>query len=280
VARKRKQKRSKSISSTAPQPIVNIAERRSMRTALQENRKPTIFVAVPTVSGKEHFSIGMAKGRAMASSAMQECPYRFMIHTEPGQRPIDYGRNRIVKTFIHETDADWLLMIDDDQGVPDNFWALCSVTDADIVSGLTYVWVGNMAPEAMLRVNNYGIDAQSRCYNLPTPDESVKQPYRVPIVGTGCIAIRRRVFAPKPHGLGTEPFYFTYMDDRKVKAGEDINFGVDANKLGFTVAVHPGVWFDHMKEVPLSQIERYYQARHKMEMDGRQVTDEQRISIG
>jgi hypothetical protein len=137
-----------------------------------------------------------------------------------------------------------------------------------------------MDPETMLRVNNYAVDAEHRCYNLPMPDESVQQPYRVPIVGTGAIAIRRRVLAPKPHGVGDAPFYFTRMDDQKVRGGEDINFSVDCNRAGFTLAVHPGVRFDHMKSLPLGQIERYYQARKAMEIAGKQPSELQRLSIG
>src|SRR3990172_7741882 len=160
-------------------------------------------------------------------------------------------------------------MIDDDHVVRENFWQLCLVKDAHVVSALTPVWVGNMDPECMLRVNNYGVDSESRCYNLPIPDDSVKLPYRVPIVGTGCIAIRRRVFAPKPHGVGDTPFYFTHQDDRKVRGGEDINFSVECNRAGFVLAVHPQVRFGHVKALDLWQVEQYYQARKAMELEGR-----------
>ncbi len=279
MAVKRRQK-SRSFSGKAPAPIVNIAERRSKREALQQGRKPIIMLAVPTVTGKVNFTIATAFARAMQSSNLPECPYHFITHVEPGKRGIDYARNMIVKKFIEETDADWLVMIDDDEVVPDNFWQLCTVTDADVISAITPVWVGHMDPEVMLRVNNYGVDPESRCYNLPIPKQEVKQPYRVPICGTGCVAIRRRVFAPKPHGTGSLPFYFTYADDRKIQSGEDINFSVECNRAGFILAVHPGVWFDHMKELPLLQVERYYQARKKMEDEGREPSDLQRLSVG
>ncbi len=278
--RKRKQKKSRGFSATAPQPIVNIADVRSRRESLESNRKPSIFIAVPTVTGRINFSIAMAFGRAMASGMMAECPFRFGIHIEPGRRGPDYARNCIVKTYMHDTDSDWLLMIDDDEVVPDNFWQLCTVKDADVVSALTPVWVGNQHPETMLRVNNYGLDDKGQCYNLPTPGKEVTQPYRVPILGTGCIAIRRRVFAPKPHGLGESPFYFTHQEDRKVQAGEDINFSVEANRAGFVLAVHPAVKFDHMKELGLWQVEQYYHARKAMEAKGLQATEQQRLSIG
>lgn len=216
----------------------------------------------------------------MASSMIAECPFKFAIHIEPGKRGVDFARNAIVNTFMENTDDDWLMMIDDDEIVPEDFWKLCTINDVDVVSALTPVWVGNMDPETMLRVNNYGVDSKGRCYNLEMPDESVQQPYRVPVVGTGCIAIRRRVFAPPPNGLGLNPFYFTREDNQKIKAGEDINFSVNANKAGFVLAVHPQVWFDHMKEMPLRQVQTYYDARSKMEREGRRTTEEQRVSIG
>lgn len=280
VAKKRRQKsRQNGFGAKAPEPIVNIAERRSKRAALQPGRKESIFIAVPTLTGYMHFTAGIMFARAMASNGMAECPFRFATHIEPGKRGADYARNCIVRTFLN-TDADWLMMIDHDEVVPDNFWQLCAVRDADIVSGLTPVWIANMKPEAMLRVNNYGVDKEGRCYNLPSPPDEAQQPYRVPVLGTGCIAIRRRVFAPRPHGLGSMPFHFTYMEDGKVKAGEDVNFSVQANQAGFVLAVHPLVRFDHIKELPLGQVENYYRARKAMELEGRTTTDEQRISIG
>ena len=266
--------------SSQPGPVVNIAEYRTRRDALQPGRKPGIFLAIPTVSGRVNFSAAMTFGKAMASSHLEECPFRFTIHVEVQKRPVDYARNCIVKQFLHNSDDDWLVMADEDQLIPDNWWNLCTVRDADVVGGLTPVWVGNKDPEAMLRVNNYGVDEQNRCYNLPVPENTGGQPYRVPIVGTGLIAIRRRVFAPKPAGVGDTPFYFTFEDDRRIRGGEDVNFSVECNRAGFVLAVHPGVWSDHMKELPLMQVERYYKARSEMEKAGRQLTQAQRISIG
>lgn len=275
-----RRQRSRSFPSTAPAPIVNIAERRSKREPLHSGRKPTIFLAVPTVDGNVNFTIALLFGRALASSTLPECPFHFITHIEVGRRGIDYARNLLVKTFLEQSDADWLYMIDADQMVPENFWQLCTVKDADVVGAITPVWVGNMDAEAMLRVNVYGVDEKSRCFNLPIPDSTVKQPYRVPVLGTGCIAIRRRVFAPKPYGVGTNPFYFTHLEDRKVQGGEDVNFSVECNRAGFVLAAHPDVRFDHMKALPLWQVDAYAKAYHEMMKAGKMTTQEQRLSVG
>src|SRR5262245_48093500 len=134
-ARIRRQ-RPRAISSTAPAPIVNIAEYRSRRDPLTSGRKTGVLVAIPSVSGKVNFTIAMMFARASASSQLPECPFNFTLHMEIGKRGIDYARNCIVRTFLNETDAEWLLMIDDDQMVPENFWQLCTIRDADVVSGL------------------------------------------------------------------------------------------------------------------------------------------------
>lgn len=279
MAKKRKQ-RARGLASKAPAPIVNIAEKRSVRESIEPGRKMSIFLAVPTLSGFVHFSITHQFGRAMHSTGLPECPFFLTTHVLPGIKGIDYARNKIVHTFLYESDCDWLLMVDADQTLPDNFWQMCMIRDADVVSALTPVWVGNATPEEMLRVNQYGVDDKQRCFNLPMPPKEVKQPYRVPIVGTGCIAIRRRVFAPPPVGIGDHPFHFTRDEMGKVIAGEDVNFGTQVNRAGFIIAAHPGIWSDHVKDLHLLQVKEYYDARSSMEREGRTTSDEQRLSIG
>lgn len=279
MAKKRKQRKKAGVCSQAPAPIVNIADRRSQRASIQPRRKESILLAVPTESGYVDFTIAVTFGRAMGSNAVAQCPFRFEIYPEPGKRGIDYARNCIVKYFLNETDCDWLYMIDADERVPENFWELCTVINADIVSGVVPVWVANGPHEAMLRVNNYGVDDKGRCFNLDI-EPNMKSPYRVPVLGTGAIAIRRRVFAPEPYGLGDHPFVFTRSEDGKVLAGEDVNFSVRAQKAGFVLTVHPNVVFDHVKSLPIGQIDTYFHARHKMLTEGKILSEEQRLSLG
>ena len=55
---------------------------------------------------------------------------------------------------------------------------------------------------------------------------------------------------------------------------------VECNRAGFVLAVHPGVRFDHTKELALWQVEQYYRTRKAMEIGGKALTDAKRISVG
>ena len=235
------------------------------------NRVKTFF-AVPTVSGRVNWSIAHQMGRMMAYNADPSCPLAFTTYIMVGQRPVEYARNMIVREFL-KTDCHWLMMVDEDQVMPENFWELLRVP-TDIVSGKTYCWVGNGYLPGRLRVNQYGLDEKSQCFNV-TPPEGVNMPYQVPVVGTGCIAIRRRVLET----LGDKVFKFTYTDESKVIAGEDVNFCVAAQRAGYRVSVHPGVRFGHVKEVDLGQIEEYGNAYHEFKNSGRQHTQADMLSI-
>ena len=241
-------------------------------------QKIPVMVAVPSVDGNVNFSIAGMFAWAMRASADPAFPFSFGCHVEPGVRPIEYARNRITKKFMAETAAEWLLMIDADQVVPQNFWEILAVANADIVSGLTYTWMGAGEPQTMLRVNQYGVDGSNQCFNLTPPDGAIatKAPYFVPVIGTGCIAIRRKVFEK----MGDEPWYFTRLSNGKTRGGEDINFSVEASRHGFTIAVHPGVVFGHVKPIDITQIASFYQARHDFDCQGFEATPAQMLSIG
>ena len=236
-----------------------------------ENRLKILF-AVPTVSGYVHWTIAHQMGKMMAYSADPACPLAFSTMIVAGQRPIEYARNCITKAFL-ASDNHWLFMVDHDQLMPENFWELVKVP-TDIVSGKTFCWVGNNYEAGRLRVNQYGLNEAAQCFNL-TPPAGVDQPYQVPIVGTGCIAIRRRVLEK----LGPKVWKFTYNDESKVIAGEDVNFCMSAQRAGFRIAVHPGVKFGHMKEIDLSQIDEYQRANHAMLVAGKEHQMNDMLSI-
>ena len=239
--------------------------------------KIPVLLAVPTGDGNINYSIGMALAAAVQASYQPEFPIAFNLHVEAGVRGIEYARNKIVNLFMDQTTCEWLYMIDADQVVPANFWQLCLVENADVVSGLTHTWMAGGPPQAMLRVNQYNVDADNQCYNIQPPPEALAEnrPYFVPIVGTGCIAIRRRVFEK----LGRNRFYFTRYEDGRIRGGEDINFSVDCQRAGFKIAVHPGVRFGHVKPIDVGQIATFYEARHGFDNQGGELTPADTLSI-
>ena len=237
-----------------------------------ENRL-RIFFGVPTVSGKVNWSIAHQMGKMMAYSRDPSSPIEFATSFIVGQRPVEYARNNLVKQFLTQTDAHWLMMVDDDQVMPENFWELVRVP-VDVVSGTTNVWVGNGYLPGRLRVNQYGLNEKAQCFNLTPPDEP-PGPYLVPIVGTGCVAIRRRVFEK----LGDHPFRFTYDEYGKMIAGEDVNFCMDTLKAGFKIAVHPTVKFGHVKEIDLAQIGEFEKASREFHAAGREHLPNDMLSV-
>lgn len=248
-----------------------------------EVKKIGVFVAVPALSGSVDVSIATQFQRMGANSVDPRCPWYFMTQIVRGQRPIEWVRNQISEYFVHETECEWLVMIDEDQIMPDNWWNMLAVRDADIVSGTTYCWVGNDYAAGRLRVNQYDLkisnrgmpDEKAECYNIEPPDTK-GQPYQALIVGTGCIAIRRKVF----HRLGCAPFKFTQYWNGRYRGAEDINFSIAARKAGFKIAVHPGVVFGHVKPLDLRQISEYVAARLLMEKEGRTHRVDDMLSLG
>lgn len=246
-------------------------------------KKIGVYVAIPSISGTVDCSIPVQFQRMGQNSLDERCPFYFMTQVIRGQRPIEYVRNRISEHFIHETQAEWLVMIDEDQVIPDNWWQILTVADADIVSGTTYVWMGNDYKEGRLRVNQYSLkvsnqgqpNEKAECYNIEPPDTN-GQPYEALIVGTGCIAIRRRVF----NKLGCAPWHFTRYWDGRYRGAEDINFCISARKAGFKIAVHPGVVFGHIKQLDLHQVSEYVAARLLMEKEGRKHRVDDMLSLG
>ena len=266
----RKRKRKQRHRGHFPRPVASAP-------ATKVDGKISVMLAFPTVDGNVNHSIAMAIGWAVQASYQPDFPFAFTIHVEPGVRGIEYARNRIVNRFMDDTTCEWLYMIDQDQVVPGNFWQLCLVDNADIISGLTNTWMGAGSPYAMLRVNQYSLDKDNQCFNIAPPPEAMATgaPYFAPIVGTGCIAIRRKVFEK----LGRNRFYFTRYEDGRIRGGEDINFCVDAQRAGFRVAAHAGVKFGHVKSIDIGQIATFYEARHAFDNQGGVLTPADTLSI-
>lgn len=249
------------------------------------NQKVGVMVRVPAGDGDVNWTIAHQFAVMGVNNRDPACPLVFDCQVLPGVKPIEYARNIMLEQFL-ASPCQWLVMWDADQMVPDNWWQLLTVPEADVVSARIPVWVDNNYAQGRVRLNQYGLVKREgvdfpECFNL-FPGRMVgmetepDKPYRVPIVGTGGIAIRRHVV----EALGANLFHFTHKANGSIMGGEDINFSQLCNMHGFAIYVHPGVRFDHVKAVPLGRVEEYATARGAFERAGGLHTPEDVLSIG
>jgi hypothetical protein len=127
-------------------------------------------------------------------------------------------RNKIVLNFLADPDADWLLMIDDDQ-LPE-FNPLNYIEyDKDIL-GWPY-------PSTKMSIKNDPI-----CW-YPAPPNSDVPMAQVDVVGSGMMLVAKRVFQ---HPDMRAPFADKFNEDGLFIEGEDYTFCRRATAAGF------GVW--------------------------------------
>ena len=232
--------------------------------------KPGVLIAVPSLTGNIRWSIAHQFAKLGQLSNHPGHPFEYSTLFKICVNPIQYARNQIVDAFMDNPAFEWLLMIDDDQEVPDNFWTLLMVEAADIVLGMTFCWVGTDYVQGRLRVNQYTLNDKQQCVSIKPRHQSI--PYEIDIGGTGCMAIRRRVIEK----IGRNPFQFTHEDNGKVKASEDVGFCIKAKAAGFRIAVHPQVVFGHIKPLDLLQVSQWAESRFAM-MSNKEPEDPARL---
>lgn len=182
------------------------------------------------------------------------------------------ARSQVVDAF-GQTDADWLLMIDDDMTFePDMLDRLLAVADertAPVVGGLCFAGVhgGRIYPTLYRAYNEEGGHLAVEPVSEYPADALVK----VGATGAACLLVHKRVFAamrrpgpkhgesfdPAVHGFGTKPDgtanpfpWFTegLTTSKGIPLGEDVAFCRRLMLLGIPVHVHTGVKLGHCKE--------------------------------
>jgi hypothetical protein len=151
----------------------------------------------------------------------------------PGHLSVSLTRNHIVRQFLA---GDWeaLIMVDDDVAPASTLLGLCDNLDAwDVVAMPTFVWRPELAPIPVPAVfGTSGLIASG----------GVRE---AEIVGTGCIAIHRRVL----EGLHDEPFTVGFEDGRDVS--DDIMFCRAVRAAGFRIGADFTTAADHHTTVSL-----------------------------
>ena len=166
--------------------------------------------------------------------------------------PITQNRNKIVKRFL-DTDADFLLMFDDDV-VPLYNPAEAVFMDKDVLgfptrrrSGQKLEWVV-YAKHPVLKNKYAAIDLD----RINSSADLLK----VDAVGTGAILIKRKVLEAVK-----APFMDLFDKDGIRKLGQDLNFCQKAIKAGFEVYATPKMICEHIKDHGLVNMDSYFISR-------------------
>jgi GT2 family glycosyltransferase len=167
------------------------------------------------------------------------------IHYERNGISISLCRNMIVQQFL-KTDADCLIMVDDDVVPPDTARTLPSrLEEYDIVGAACPIFRPGQFPIPIWNAFKESPDNDGwRLVRPPDTDIAVE----VDAVGAGCIAIRR-------HVLETLPFP-TFRDVAQTDGayGEDFLFCADAKKHGYRIACDYNVRCDHLTKISLGAL--------------------------
>lgn len=163
--------------------------------------------------------------------------------------PIANNRNKIVKRFL-ETDADFLLMFDDDV-VPVFNPAQAILYDRDVLglptrrrTGQRIEWV--VYAKHPVEKNKYSAIDLDKVRG----DADI---LKVDAVGTGAILIKRKVLETVK-----APFMDVFDDDGLRILGQDLNFCQKAIKAGFEVFASPKMICEHVKDSGFVCQDGYY----------------------
>jgi len=168
-----------------------------------------------------------------------------LILEYPANKPITFNRNEIVKRFL-STNADYLLMIDDDIVPPLNILNLADF-QKPITSGLCFAYqLGMIVPLGLIR----RADGE---YHMPDfkGNEGLM---KIDSVGTGCIMIRRDVLE-NPWWMENGGWFKNEYDKTGYKVeGNDLAFCRKAQDLGFDIYCHVDYPCSHIVPMDLKWI--------------------------
>jgi len=169
------------------------------------------------------------------------------------------SRNIVVKTFLDQTDAEWLLILDSDERLSIDTWLKLIRTanekERPIVSGLVFAALFNekdelQATPCIYKMYENGGLSSIHDYPLDTVLE-------VDAVGTGCLLIHRKVLLDIQKNAtahqGDKWAWFVEGAIDGTYFGEDLLFSKRLKSLGYKIYVHTGAILPHHKQFWLDQ---------------------------
>lgn len=186
---------------------------------------------------------------AIVSSTYRRDIKRFSFTPAFGVFPVSAARNKVVEEYFLASDADWLVMIDNDIAPAQNFLDMLFTCpdDADILVAPYYVW----DPELMRPMLCFGRWENGQMITL---DQTEVRPGWIggkAAGGTGLIAIRRRVFEGKLQA----PFFRIICNDYEGQTmSEDIYFTSRAAEAGYKIYTNADYIVKHFHTLDLTEV--------------------------
>ena len=223
--------------------IKNKAKLREKWSGLK--KKPTVLLAIPN-NGRIDVELLAAIERIKATHS-EEYKLDFMDYVlTAGLTPVDRARNIISSDFMH-SDADFLLMIDDDIIPANDVVAMC-LHNKPIVGAICFGYVTNDKMED--GIHPVVFDKEEGTKKYKSAKLNARGLIKCDAIGTGCIMIRRDVLEKMP-----QPWFEMLFDDKyKLIYGEDIYFCKKAQELGFDIFADRDRVCGHKKIIDLKKI--------------------------
>ena len=167
---------------------------------------------------------------------------------------VSHARNELVRRWLDETDAEWLLMLDADMGFkPDLPDALLAMADADPDSPVYTPVIGGLCfgvDRGAAFPTIYGFQAQEDGRRRTVRAETYPAGVMLEVGATGaaCLLIHRHAAqVVRENGYNPTYVWFQETEFEGERCGEDITFCIRIRSAGFPVFVHTGIELDHQK---------------------------------
>jgi len=180
------------------------------------------------------------------------------------------ARNKIVKAFLEERDAPWLLFVDTDMGfAPDIIDRLLADADPDerpIVGALAFTQrqektdhMGGWRTLATPTIFDWGQDGDQEGF-IVRWDYHIDALQRCSGTGSACILIHRDVFIKIAERFGDNHWYDRFFNPKMQKlTSEDLSFCMRAETVGCHTYVDSAVKTTHQKNMWLQEADYFAQ---------------------
>ncbi len=164
-----------------------------------------------------------------------------ILYETSSEKPVENNRNKIVKRFLTTSDADYLLMIDNDVCPEKNPFLLVEY-NLDIISCPCPIFQHHI-----IILNCYLLDNDG--YWQPISVSQKIGLIEIDATGTGCILLSRRVLEKIKN-----PFSRKWNKDGIALLGSDLYFSKKAKEMNFKMHAHFDYLCSHYKQMNLKDI--------------------------